>query len=166
MKKFLSSMMAVAVSATFAVSSIAPAMAAAPMVSVAAPAATQDIQKVSEKRWIRNGNREWRRGDRGRHDRRWGDRGGSRHYWNGHRGSNHWRKGYRRHNNGWWYPLAAFGVEVIIRQPRPYGRVVTDLPPEHYVWCDRRYKSYRVWDDTFQPNKGPRRLCNSPYDGR
>ena len=55
---------------------------------------------------------------------------------------------------------------MIIRQPRPYGRVVRDLPPEHYVWCDRRYKTYRVWDDTFQPNTGPRRLCNSPYDGR
>ena len=87
-------------------------------------------------------------------------------YYNGYRGWPQWRSGYRRHANGWWYPLAAFGVEVIIRQPRPYGRVVTDLPPEHYVWCDRRYKTYRVWDDTFQPNKGPGRLCNSPYDGR
>ena len=165
MKKFLSSMMAVAVSATFAVSSIAPAMAAAPMVSVAAPAATQDIQKVSEKRWIRNGNREWRRGDRGRHDRRWGDRGGSRHYWNGHRGSNHWRKGYRRHNNGWWYPLAAFGAGAIIgntlsNQPRVIQRSYGN---SHVQWCYNRYRSYRASDNTFQPYNGPRRQCYSPY---
>ncbi|MCB0055737.1 MAG: BA14K family protein [Caldilineaceae bacterium] len=84
----------------------------------------------------------------------------------GYRGVPRYRSGYRRHVNGWWYPLAAFGVQVIIRDPQPYRRAAGNLPPEHYVWCDRRYKSYRTWDDTFQPYHGPRRICNSPYDGR
>lgn len=87
-------------------------------------------------------------------------------YYKGYPGLPKWRAGYRRHANGWWYPLAAFGVQVIIRQPKRHRRTAHGLPPEHYVWCDRRYRSYRVWDDTFQPYHGPRQLCNSPYDGR
>ena len=33
----------------------------------------------------------------------------------------------------------------------------------HVNWCFRRYRSYRAWDNTFQPYRGPRRLCYSPY---
>ncbi len=85
-------------------------------------------------------------------------------YYNGYRGWNRHRPGFRRHN-GWWYPPAAFGVQIIVPRARQHHRA-HGLPPEHYIWCDRRYRSYRTWDDTFQPYHGPRQLCNSPYDGR
>lgn len=33
----------------------------------------------------------------------------------------------------------------------------------HVRWCSARYRSYRAWDNTFQPYNGPRRQCASPY---
>lgn len=33
----------------------------------------------------------------------------------------------------------------------------------HLDWCRPRYRSYRARDNTFQPLKGARRRCNSPY---
>ena len=85
----------------------------------------------------------------------------------GHRGSRGFRPGYRRHSDGYWYPLAAFGAGVIIggaiaSQPR----VVYDgdINPRHYDWCASRYRSYRAYDNTFNPGYGsPRRQCLSPY---
>ena len=43
-------------------------------------------------------------------------------YWHGYRGSATERPGTRRHSDGFWYPLAAFGVEAgttgsIVRNP-------------------------------------------------
>lgn len=37
------------------------------------------------------------------------------------------------------------------------------LSSAHVQWCYDRYRSYRAWDNTFQPNYGPRRQCISPY---
>ena len=37
--------------------------------------------------------------------------------------------------------------------------------PRHHDWCYARYRSYRASDGTYQPYHGPRRRCNSPYDG-
>jgi hypothetical protein len=37
------------------------------------------------------------------------------------------------------------------------------LPRAHVNWCHARYRSYRVWDNTFQPHRGPRRQCISPF---
>ncbi|WP_234857379.1 BA14K family protein [Sinorhizobium meliloti] len=34
----------------------------------------------------------------------------------------------------------------------------------HLRWCQERYASYRLSDDTFQPFDGARRRCNSPYN--
>jgi hypothetical protein len=34
----------------------------------------------------------------------------------------------------------------------------------HLRWCYNRYKSYREYDNTFQPYHGPRQLCLSPYE--
>ena len=34
----------------------------------------------------------------------------------------------------------------------------------HESWCYSRYRSYRAWDNTYQPYYGPRRECFSPYD--
>ncbi|MEF0940433.1 BA14K family protein [Rhizobium sp. BR 362] len=33
----------------------------------------------------------------------------------------------------------------------------------HVRWCYARYRSYRAYDDTFQPSYGPRRPCVGPY---
>ena len=33
----------------------------------------------------------------------------------------------------------------------------------HVGWCYRRYRSYREYDNTFQPYHGRRRQCVSPY---
>lgn len=87
--------------------------------------------------------------------------------WHGHRGYRYYRPGYRRHSDGWWYPLAAFGAGAIIggaiandgySRPRYEG-----INPRHTDWCYARYRSYRAYDNTFQPNYGPRRECLSPY---
>ncbi|AUX75207.1 MULTISPECIES: BA14K family protein [Sinorhizobium] len=33
----------------------------------------------------------------------------------------------------------------------------------HARWCYARYRSYRAYDNTFQPYYGPRQACVSPY---
>lgn len=80
--------------------------------------------------------------------------------WHGHRGYRDRRPGYRRHSDGWWYPLAAFGLGAAIG-----GAVSSDrnVSGSHVSWCSNRYRSYRAYDNTFQPNNGPRRSCVSPY---
>jgi BA14K-like protein len=43
--------------------------------------------------------------------------------------------------------------------PRRYYRAGNG----HVRWCYSRYRSYRAWDNTYQPYNGPRRQCYSPY---
>jgi hypothetical protein len=84
-------------------------------------------------------------------------------WYGGYQGYSYYRPGYRQYN-GYWYPLAAFGAGAVIggaiaSQPRyaaPAGSA-------HVEWCASRYRSYRAYDNTFQPNSGPRRQCVSPY---
>jgi hypothetical protein len=89
-------------------------------------------------------------------------------YWNGHRGYRDRRAGYRYHN-GYWYPLAAFAAGAIIggaiAQPRPapVAPRAAGLNPQHYQWCQARYRSYDSYSNTFQPYNGPRQQCLSPY---
>lgn len=75
-------------------------------------------------------------------------------HWRGHRGYRYHRPGYRRHVDGFWYPATVFSLGVVIGA-QPMHR-------SHVRWCRDRYRSYRVSDDTFQPNDGPRRRCISP----
>lgn len=88
-------------------------------------------------------------------------------YWNGYHGYQYARPGYRYYD-GWWYPLAAFGVGAAIgsmaAQPSyNYNSYGGGYSASHYQWCENRYRSYRASDNTFQPNNGPRRQCTSPY---
>jgi hypothetical protein len=46
--------------------------------------------------------------------------------------------------------------------PRRYYRAGR-LSSAHVQWCYNRYRSYRSWDNTFQPYNGPRQQCYSPY---
>ena len=45
-------------------------------------------------------------------------------------------------------------------EPRRYQQ---RLGSRHVRWCYNRYRSYRAWNNTFQPYHGPRRQCRSPY---
>jgi hypothetical protein len=72
--------------------------------------------------------------------------------------------GYYRHNdNGAAAVIGGLAAGAIIggiiasQQPRArsYGS-------SHVDWCYSRYRSYRSYDNTFQPNYGPRRQCVSP----
>jgi len=143
---------------------MAPVSASAGSFMPSAPAASnENVQHVQDRRHWRGGPRHgWdrpRRGwDRPRH-------GGG--YWNDYRGYRYYRHGYRRHNDGWWYPLAAFGAGAIIG-----GAIASPPPPvyrvpaygnSHVQWCYNRYRSYRASDNTFQPYNGPRQQCYSPY---
>jgi BA14K-like protein len=83
-------------------------------------------------------------------------------YHNGYRGYRYYRPGYR-HYDGWWYPAAAFVAGALItgaivnQQQRVYSGNA------HVNWCYSRYRSYRAYDNTYQPYYGPRRQCYSPY---
>ncbi len=90
----------------------------------------------------------------------------------GHRGSKWHRHGYRRHNDGWWYPLAAFALGAYIvdqhHSNQGHGGGWNHIPrrnlAKHDNWCDWKYRSYSRRSKTFQPYYGPRKLCNSPFD--
>ncbi|RUW19780.1 BA14K family protein [Mesorhizobium sp. M4B.F.Ca.ET.215.01.1.1] len=63
-------------------------------------------------------------------------------------GSLYYNNGY--YNNGYY------------AQPRRIYRTQR-LSSAHVQWCYDRYRSYRAWDNTFQPYNGPRQQCWSPY---
>jgi len=90
-------------------------------------------------------------------------------YYNGHKGYRHYRHGYRKHN-GYWFPVAAFALKVIIENERyrSYHRQVAQPKiihhnSQHVAWCQGRYKTYRVSDNTYIPKVGYRAHCRSPY---
>lgn len=101
-------------------------------------------------------NRDRFRGDRGF------ERRGSYTYYNGHRGYRSRRDGYREYN-GFWFPLAAFAAGALIAgAAAPAPAVAVPVNP-HTDWCARTYRSYNPYDNTFQPYRGPRAYCISPY---
>ena len=108
-------------------------------------------------------------------------------YHGGHGGYYH--GGYYHHhgNAGWGWALGGLAAGAIVggllAQPNYYA-------PDHYYdpgyygpsyyapryyrrayyggnahtrWCYARYRSYRSYDNTFQPYYGPRQACVSPY---
>ena len=126
-------------------------------------------------RWERNrGDRSERRverRDRDRWERRadrrdgWGrgfERRGDRYYYRGHRGYRDPRPGYRQYQ-GWWFPPAAFIAGAIVGGALSEPPVRSVPVNAHVDWCHARYRSYRAYDNTFQPYNGPRRQCISPY---
>lgn len=62
-----------------------------------------------------------------------------------------------------------FGARPIYRPAPVYTRPPVYRTPRysmsraHVNWCASRYRSYRAYDNTFQPYNGPRRQCVSPY---
>ena len=152
----------IALAAITAFSGLTPANALPLAGAVKAEASTTLVEQVQYRdhdrrdRWDRHDR--WDRRDRRDHRRGW---------YNGHRGYTHARPGYRRHSDGYWYPLAALGAAAIIggviaSQPRP-APAQAGINPKHVDWCSARYRSYRSFDNTYQPNYGPRQQCFSPY---
>jgi hypothetical protein len=103
---------------------------------------------------------------------------GNRH-WDGNR---HWRgdrRDWRRYNRRYYRPYygrSYYGGSGIYfdfsvpsyryYEPRRYyapRRVYRGGDSAHVQWCYNRYRSYRSWDNTYQPYNGPRRQCWSPY---
>jgi hypothetical protein len=151
MNTILSGMIAAAIATSFAVASGAPA-AAVPMTK---PAEIQSDMAVKEAQY----DGRFRRDDR----RYRVVRRGGIYYLNGHRGYRDYRPGFRRYND-FWFPSSAFIAGAIIggaiNQPRYVRPTRSDA---HVQWCYDRYRSYRAYDNSFQPYSGPRQQCYSPY---
>ncbi len=165
MRKFVSAACATALTAAIAVTGVVPANAAPAYVPKVETAQRPDIVQVQDWRWKKrrnwDGNRNWD-GPR----RNWNGNNQRYGWYNGHRGYRYKRPGYRYHD-GWWFPAGAFIAGAIIsgaiansyNQPSyRYGG-----GNAHVEWCYNRYRSYRAYDNTFQPYNGPRRQCYSPY---
>lgn len=147
MKKFLTAACATALSLSFAIAAVAPVQAAPIAVPLIKAEASSDVVQVRDRHFRRyNGNRYYNRG---------------RHYNN-----NYYRR--HRHNDG--AAAAAIiggalitGAIINSQQPRYVERRVYRSGNSHVEWCYNRYRSYRAWDNTFQPYNGPRQTCYSPY---
>lgn len=51
----------------------------------------------------------------------------------------------------------------LLSQPRYYNGPRAVSGNAHQRWCYARYRSYRAWDNSYQPYGGPRRQCSSHY---
>jgi len=87
---------------------------------------------------------------------------GGAYYYNGYRGYWRVRPGYRYYN-GYWFPAAAFAAGVAAATVAPPPPPAAHLATAHVRWCYGRYRSYRAWDNSYQPYGGPRQQCWSPY---
>lgn len=170
MRKLTSSLCAATVAFSFALGAAVPANAA-PIVAPRAVADSNIINAQSRmviEEWQQpNSSRVYRR-DRRDVARSGFYRQGSGYYYNGHRGYRTPRRGYREYN-GFWFPAGAFIAGAIIggalNNPAPVYRAPAyrNVGNAHVEWCYNRYRSYRAYDNTFQPYNGPRRQCYSPY---
>ena len=116
-----------------------------------------------------------------------------RSYRNWNNGGRYWRRPhgnyyrpYRNYNRPYYNnyyrfrPSISFGIGIPLYgfggpdysygpsyyAPRYYQPRVYRSPGygnSHEAWCYNRYRSYRAYDNTFQPYYGPRRQCWSPY---
>ncbi|QPB19089.1 BA14K family protein [Rhizobium sp. 007] len=153
-----------------AFSGVAPAEAF-PAINLEKPKVVSNIEQVQDRMIMRRWNgRRYYSGPR-----RYGNYRGYRYRnYSGYRYRNYdgyyGRRYYRRHrNNDAAAIIGGLALGAIIggalAQPRYYG------PPSSYAyggsghtrWCYSRYRSYRAWDNTFQPYYGSRRQCVSPY---
>lgn len=149
---------------------------AAPLPFVNLGVTGDNLQQVQFRHGDDRNRMERHRFERPRHERRFErprfERRGSWGYYNGHRGHREYRRGYRQYN-GWWFPPAAFVAGAIIggaiaNQPpvaAPPTYAPVRLSAAHVNWCENRWKSYRVSDNSYQPLNGPRQACVSPYRG-
>jgi hypothetical protein len=139
--------------------SIAADANAAPLPVVRAQAG-ENLHEVQFRRDEGRQRFDRRRVERPRFERR----GGSAYY-NGRRGYREYRRGYRQYN-GWWFPSGAFVAGAIIGGAianQPTVQAPVRLNAAHVQWCQNRWRSYRVSDNSYQPYNGSRQVCVSPY---
>lgn len=118
---------------------------------------------------VRSGNRHYqnRRGfDRRNFDRRGHNRG---RFDNRHRRAQPHRPS-RQQSRGPDLGSAVVGaivggliVHQFQQQPQPRAQAGSFLSQNHIAWCQNRWRSYRITDNSYQPYNGPRRVCVSPY---
>ena len=149
MKKLFSTLCATALTASVAATSVLPA-SAAPVFVPKTPAVHSDVIQIKNKWKKRHGNNHNFRGKN----------------WNGNGHNNHHHGG--DNNNDWWYPAGAFVAGALIgsavaNNNRYYNSDYSG-GSGHVQWCYDRYRSYREYDNTFQPYNGPRQQCYSPYN--
>jgi hypothetical protein len=51
----------------------------------------------------------------------------------------------------------------VVYNPQPRQRRLS-YANAHEEWCFNRYRSFRAYDNTYQPYQGGRRYCRSPYN--
>ncbi|ESX16226.1 MULTISPECIES: BA14K family protein [unclassified Mesorhizobium] len=163
-----------------------------PDLSVPASTALSDITPVRDS-WAGGNDRrsfndwQWRRHDGRRFARsgNWNNGNWNGGNWNG---GDNWRWRHHRHHRGRDFDTGAAAVlglglglglgsiynngyynngnyndgYYVQPAPRRYYRTQR-LSSAHVQWCYDRYRSYRAWDNTFQPYGGPRQQCWSPY---
>jgi hypothetical protein len=170
MKKLMSGLLATTLAASFAVATVIPLNAAPNLraqtesLRAQTESARSDAQTVQYQPWRKMGrHNDWgeRRIDRriDRLDRqanaRSYRRGEDDNYYNGYRGYRDYRRGYREYN-GFWFPAGAFIASALITG------AINDAPRSgnsHVQWCYDHYRSYRAYDNTYQPYSGPRQQC-------
>jgi len=54
---------------------------------------------------------------------------------------------------------ALLGLALILGSQPRYTAPRQRYQYDHVQYCMNRYRSYRAWDNTYQPNYGPRRIC-------
>ncbi len=137
---------------------------------------TSDVIQVRERKWRRPGGRHWRSADGWRngghrYGRRYARYNG-RHYrpYYGGYYRPYYGRYYRDYDDDFGWALGGFAAGAIIgglaAQPRYYGGYYGGGSyggGGHVSWCYARYRSYRAYDNTYQPYYGPRRVCVSPY---
>jgi hypothetical protein len=147
-----------------------------PDLSIPASTAAPTVTPVRDG-WA-GGNDDWRWR---RHDwrRNWNRGNWNRGNWNGGGDDWRWRQGRRHYHGGYDDGAAAVlglglglglgsmynnynNYDYYAPPPRRYYRAGR-LSNAHVRWCYNRYRSYRAWDNTFQPYNGPRQQCWSPY---
>jgi len=96
-------------------------------------------------------NRNWDRDDRDWGDRHWN--GNNRRYY-----GDRYRYGRYHNNNGAVIGGLVTGA-IIGGIIASQSRVNSYDGGSHAEYCYSRYRSYRAYDNTYQPNYGPRRQC-------
>ncbi|NKJ77485.1 BA14K family protein [Rhizobium leguminosarum bv. viciae] len=174
----------VTLSLVTALTSVPPAMA---FPTVAMPkieaAQVQPVQYRHHRGGYRGGYRGYRGGGYHNNNWAWGLGGlatgaiiggmlaqpyyGGSYYGQGYYGQGYYNQGY--YGQGYYgspYSGLSYYGSTLYR-PRYYApryyRQVYNGGNGHTSWCYARYRSYRAYDDTFQPYYGPRRACVSPY---
>ena len=88
---------------------------------------------------------------------------GNRYYGNRYYGNRYHDGYYRHHDNDAGALIGGLAAGAII------GGLIASQPQagpvgnSHVDWCYSRYRSYRAYDNTYQPYYGPRRQCYSPH---